>query len=367
MNENGNNQLRQETEKRKKKLRFWLFLNLGIFVMAVTVVVLVAIFFWHNTANNLPDSATLTKNTTEQNSKNSRSKLDKTSVLLGDKNLTPFAVMIDNHIAARPWFGVSQANIVYEAEAEGGITRFLAIFSGDAKINKIGPIRSARPYFLDWANEYNPLYVHVGGSPEALANIIKQGINDMNEFSAGNYFWRDKNRSAPHNVYTNTDLMGAYLADQGYVYEPYFSWQYKNEKNFSQRPEKQEIVIPYSLSSYVVSWHYNREHNNYQRYFANNPQIDGEGKAILAKNIILQYNRAQEIDEKLRLHFDVLGKGMAKICREGTCEDGIWIKKSLSTRTRYYDLQDNEIRFIPGTTWVEVLRADEQKENLNKE
>ncbi|HSD12679.1 MAG TPA: DUF3048 domain-containing protein, partial [Patescibacteria group bacterium] len=115
-----------------------------------------------------------------------------------------FAATIDNLSVARPQAGLTKASLVFEAPVEGGITRFLAVFPDDVTADRIGPVRSARPYFLDWASEFDAVYAHVGGSPEALEKIVAYDMRDLNEFFAGKYFWRDENRDAPHNAYTST-------------------------------------------------------------------------------------------------------------------------------------------------------------------
>src|SRR3989339_236076 len=120
-----------------------------------------------------------------------RRSLDGVYVSIGEENNYPVAVMIDNHPGARPQSSLARANLVYEAEAEGGITRYLAIYADLNDLKEIGPIRSARPYFIDLARETSALYVHVGGSAGALAMLAQNKIPDMNEFYNGKYFWRD--------------------------------------------------------------------------------------------------------------------------------------------------------------------------------
>src|SRR5690606_23920743 len=116
-------------------------------------------------------------------------------------------IMIENHYDARPLSGLADASVVYEAPVEGNYTRFLAVFPEDAEVQKIGPVRSARTYYLDWVSEYpDMLYMHVGGSPDALEKIKTHGIFDFNEFYRGWYYWRDSGRYAPHNVYTSSAL-----------------------------------------------------------------------------------------------------------------------------------------------------------------
>ena len=120
----------------------------------------------------------------------------------------PIAAMIDNHPYARPESGLAQADIVYEALAEGGITRFLGLFFTQPA-EKIGPIRSARHYFIYWADEYNAMYAHCGGYPEAYTAIAATGIADMDDLKGSPGFWRNSDREAPHNLYTSTAALRA--------------------------------------------------------------------------------------------------------------------------------------------------------------
>ncbi|MBI5221693.1 MAG: DUF3048 domain-containing protein [Candidatus Magasanikbacteria bacterium] len=134
------------------------------------------------------------------------SSLDGTTVSSSEM-INPFVVgiMIDNHPDARPQSGLVAAKIVYEAPAEGGITRYFAIFDSIQSVEKVGPVRSARPYFVDWLEEYSGLYMHCGGAPEALAKIKSEKVFDADEFFNGPYYWRDESRIAPHNLFTKSE------------------------------------------------------------------------------------------------------------------------------------------------------------------
>jgi hypothetical protein len=139
-----------------------------------------------------------------------------------------YAVMIDNFRAARPQSGLAVASLVYEAPAEGGITRYLAIFSPDSAPAEIGPVRSARAYFLNWAKELGAIYVHVGGSPEAIELAKNLGTNDLNEFYKGSFFWRSDNRMAPHDVLTSGEKLTSYQQLKSENVLEYPAWQFKD-------------------------------------------------------------------------------------------------------------------------------------------
>jgi len=295
--------------------------------------------------------------------------IDGVYVATGEKSAYPVAVMIENHVDARPPSLLSAANLVYEAEAEGGITRFLAIFADGKKLDEIGPIRSARPYYLDWLSEFNALYVHCGGSPEALVEIKQLGINDLNEFYNGQYYWRDPNRPAPHNIYTSTDNLNKAIIDKGLEVAVYLSWKYKDEAPFTARPDTSEVKINYPHENYEVNWKYDKTDNIYKRYLDGEPHQDKSGEIITTKNIAIEFAEASEIDAELRLEMKTIGSGQAIVCLDGRCDPGKWIKNSPSARTRFYRLasstnpaitQDElkEVEFNAGPTWIEVIRPE---------
>ncbi|PIV51627.1 hypothetical protein CO115_00240 [Candidatus Falkowbacteria bacterium CG_4_9_14_3_um_filter_36_9] len=286
-----------------------------------------------------------------------RRQLDGVYVPAGEANLPLYAVMIENQIDARPQSGIAQAILVFEAEAEGGITRFLAVFDSLEKIDEIGPVRSVRPYFIDWANELAALLVHVGGSPEALVKISQENIFDINEFYNGKYFWRKKTNSAPHNVYTNTANIKEFIGISQKDGPNFFSWQFKNDLSPEARPNINEIKIFYK-SYYNVVWKYNQESNDYARYLDGQVHADISGEAIKAKNVIIKVVKAEVLDDELRLRMENIGEGKSIICLDGACQEGVWRKKNNFGRTRFFDKNNEEIIFNAGHTWVEIARPE---------
>jgi len=282
--------------------------------------------------------------------------IDGYPVPAGQENLFPVAIVIDNHPDGRPAFGLSEANLVYEAEAEGGITRYLAFFANNEEVKKIGPIRSARPYFVDWVKEMSALFVHCGGSPEALAKAYKENIFDFNEFYQGSYFWRDSQRPCPYNIFTSTLNLKKYLESKNLTEGKFLSWQFKEEAPVSAEPK--DIEIGFKSPDFVVKWKYDEINNEYIRYLAGEVQFDGQGSSeIRAKNIIVQSEEAKVLDKELRLKIETLGSGQAVICLDGGCREGEWQKSSLSARTRYY-INGEEVKFNPGKIWIEIVRPE---------
>ncbi len=279
--------------------------------------------------------------------------IDGVYVKKGEENFYPFAVIIDNKVEARPQYGLNDANLVYEVEAEGGITRYLAFFAGSNSAEKIGPIRSLRPYFIDLAIEYSPILAHVGGSPEALVQVVRDNILNINQFYKGEYFWRGKERRAPHNVYTSYDNLGDYLESLKIEKGRFLEWKFKSDGQASD--DAQAIEIFYKTDKYFVKWEYDKENNDYIRYLGKDIHYDGE-EIIRAKNVIIQYVDARVIDEELRLSMDLIGSGEALICLDGKCNPGEWIKQYKSSRTRFYDKNSSEFEFNAGKIWINILR-----------
>jgi len=285
--------------------------------------------------------------------------IDGVKVEPGKENVFPIAVMIENHADSRPPAGLSHANLVYEAEAEGGITRFLAVFASGDKIDKIGPVRSARPYYIDWAMDLKGLYVHCGGSPEALAKIINERVLDLNEFYNAPVFWRDSKRAAPHNVFTSTDKLYNYLeknkidlkGKSGMVSE----WKYKDDLFLENRPEKGGITVFYKGNDFTVQWKYDKITNDYARFQGPTAHVDDDGTPIKAKNVIVQFASTSIIDEEGRRQVATTGKGKAEICLDGQCRAGSWKKKNKNSRTVYYEDDGQEVELNAGTAWVSVV------------
>jgi len=293
-----------------------------------------------------------------------RRRIDGVYVPPEEENLRPLAVIIENHPAARPQFALAKANLVYEAETEGGITRFLAVFADGKDIEKIGPIRSARPYFVGWARSLSALFVHSGGSPAALAMIARENMLDFNEFYNGQYFWRDDAKEPPHNLFTSTAKLRSYLKKREKEQGNFLSWRFRDDKNFFQESIENkknivpEIAIGFKSPDFAVKWKYDPRNNDYLRFMGGKTHKDADGREIRAKNVAVMRVKAEVIDEKLRLKMNYVGKGEAIVCSGGKCEKGEWRKPDNASRVRFYEENGGEFAFNAGTTWLEIVRSD---------
>lgn len=274
-----------------------------------------------------------------------------------------FAVMIENISESRPPSGLDKASVVYEALAEGGITRFLAIFPVGVDVKEIGPVRSARSYYIDWASEYKPLYVHAGGSPQAI-ELLRSGkanVIDFNQFVNGGNFWRDKTKRAPHNLYTNTSFLYLGLKRAAPDAKPtYTPWSFQDEPGIDARPAtSKDIVIDFSSFNYRVKYQYDRGTNSYQRYLGDKEHVTRDGAKITTKNIVVLYTKTSLVpNDKLRLAMETVGTGKLVLFRDGQTFTGTWKKTALAARTQLLGDNGQTLALDRGTTWVEVVPND---------
>ncbi len=290
----------------------------------------------------------------------------------------PLAVMIENHQEARPQSGLSSANIVYEAVAEGGITRFMAIFYCNLSDIQVGPVRSARTYYLDWLGEYDGLYGHVGGanSPgpaDTLSQIIKYGVKDLNQFSIGfPVFWRDYQRlghpvATEHTMYSTTQKLWEVGAKRGWTEKDeddkswsggFTPWKFKDEKGGGTTTK---ITVPFwDSGEYVVEWDYDSTTNSYNRKNGGVEHQDlNNKKQLVAKNVVVQFEKESRANDgyenNLHLLYGTTGSGKALIFQDGNVIEGKWIKATRISRTKYIDSKGLEIQFNKGQIWIQTV------------
>jgi hypothetical protein len=271
----------------------------------------------------------------------------------------PLSIMVENSEGSRPQSGLDKANIVYEALAEGGITRFLAIYY-DQDAEEVGPIRSARPYFVSKSLEHQAIYVHVGGSEEAYNFIKEEKIDDINEFVDFQPFWRSKDRDPPHNLYTSTIKLRKEANKLGYiemVKKQEYQFEIDRNENLTGR-ETGYIAIPYN-SNYTVSYKYLPESMKYLRFMNGEPHIDSKTKEQLAvDNIIIQFAETKIIDQEGRLAVDFVGKGTGLLFFKGNLAEITWGKPDLRARTLFLDKDGNRIALTPGNVWIQIVPSD---------
>lgn len=268
-----------------------------------------------------------------------------------------YAVMIENSAEAWPLQGLADARLVFEAPVEGAIPRFMAVYDELQALDEIGPVRSARPYYVDWVYGLDALYAHVGGSPEALDLLRQLPVKDLNEFYWGRFFWRSQKRFAPHNVYTSiNDLTNAF--DEREFEEPELALLFDyDEKEETINTVEQFIEIPFSpvSSIYHAGWEYVPEQNQYLRYQGGEIQEEKDGQRIYASNIVVLFSDISVIDDVGRRRIRTIGKGDALLFKDGVEQEIQWEKESRDAPLRFITNDEENISLNAGSTWVEVV------------
>ena len=287
----------------------------------------------------------------------------------------PIAVMIDNHTGAWPQAGLNDAYMVYEIIVEGG-ERLMPVFKG-ANLEKIGPVRSSRHYFLDYALENDAIYVHFGWSPQAEKDISKLKVNNINGISEStSNFWRVKDKKAPHNAVTNTSKILEmanskkyqttsnnksvlnYVADEFNLSEKY---ETNIETEESQVIQASNVTIPHS-KLHTVSYEYNTETKRYTRYARKKVQTDWDTKEqITTKNIIIEFINNTDLkdgENKDRQDLQTVGTFDGYYITNGKAIKIKCTKTSRSEKTVYKDLTGKEIDINDGNTWVNICPKD---------
>ena len=306
-------------------------------------------------------------------------------------NERPIAFMIDNNINAMPQAGLENADLIYEIIVEGGETRLMIVMKNQ-DLDQIGPLRSARHYFLDYALENDAIYVHYGQSPQAKSDIVTLAIADINGINESTKnFWRVSSRYAPHNAVTSTERIEAIIKREeyrtttnkgtvlNYVAEDFDLPDIKEEaskkatnkgENETNQEEKTEakvtntantVTIPYS-SFNTVKYTYDKETKTYIRYSRDKKQTDwNTDKTVKTKNIIITKCKNTTLNDgsnKGRQTLDNIKTLDGYYITNGkyipiTCE-----KTSRSGKTVYKDLDGNEIKVNDGKTFIQICPID---------
>lgn len=314
----------------------------------------------------------------------------------------PIVAAIENHLESRPQSGLTNADVVYEAVAEGGITRFLAVFyCGIADNNYIiGQIRSARVYFINFALEYgdNPLFVHWGGA-NSICNNCPGGVkprgdidprvdaykllekigwingrygNDMNGATNTGYpaLYTDDRRmdlATEHQKVGSTDKIYEEASKRGFDYkdtdgnawdEKFVMWKFIEGKAIPS-PKYSSVSFQFwsDVSDYDVEWKYDATTNTFSRFNGGKAHIDLENKEqITAKNIAIMYAKEEgPVDKEHHMFYTVTGEGKGMVFQNGDAIEATWKKKLATDRIMFYDDKGDEIPFVRGKTWIEVL------------
>ncbi len=273
----------------------------------------------------------------------------------------PVAVMINNNHQAWPHAGLEDAYITYEIIAEGGITRLMAIFK-DKDTSKIGSVRSARPYFLDYALENDAIYVHFGWSEDARLDIKSLGVSNINGLTDDGAFWRDTSlkKAKEHTAFTSMERIDKYAKEKGY-------WRDTNkdllleysvdEIDLSTREDAIKADKVFMKYSYYTntSYEYDSENKVYKRFMSGTSHVDAiTGEQYTYKNIIITPIKNKSYDSYGRQKLDNIGSGNGYFVTDGYAIPITWSKEGRSSQTVYKNMDGEEIKVNDGNTFIQI-------------
>ncbi|MBS7346385.1 MAG: DUF3048 domain-containing protein [Candidatus Sacchiramonaceae bacterium] len=347
--------------KRFTRIKHWISTHKKSTVLIVLALIIVGVggsWLVYNNLNQKPDEPprTAEKPKAEKPPEKYYSKLSGAQVGSEEAANSPVvSVMIENSPNARPQSGLQEAGVVFEAVAEAGITRFLALYQNESP-ELIGPVRSVREYYIDWAGGFDASLAHVGGSYQALQRMRDGKHKDIDQFFNAGTFWRATDKYAPHNVYTNfKNLTAIHQAN---------NWNSSNFQAFERKDKALEgeeytpatnININFSSATYNTSYSYNSETKSYNRSMAGAPHLDREKDQISPKNII-----AMKVDMWLDTdgyhnQIKTLGQGEAIFFIDGKVINGSWNKDSETSPLIFKDSSGKSIKFNRGQTWISAV------------
>lgn len=270
-------------------------------------------------------------------------------------NRRPLAVIIGNIPTVAEPTGVGHACLVFEMLAEGGITRLMPVFvHQDAPI--LGSVRSARPYFLEKALEFNAAFAHCGYSPQAKQDISNLKVISLNEFYLPQVYWRVRTKKEPHNVYTSTERLFSELEERGLLMGPSpVQFDFYDDDAGPLGSGAHKATLRFS-PSYVVEYEWSEAVNGYLRFVNGKPHRDEDsGQQLVAKNVVVQFVDGKVIDPEGRLEIKLVGQGSGRMFQQGVTYELKWAKHGRTEPTQWTDRNGDSIKFARGQSWIEVL------------
>lgn len=271
----------------------------------------------------------------------------------------PIAVLINNLAPARPQSGLSQADVIWEVLAEGGITRLVAIFQSAATADfDIGPVRSNRPYFISLADSYGAILAHAGASNDAYAILQRQKKTYLDEISnAGPYFWRSSERKAPHNLYTNLEKLREGVEQKSYPAQINVTGYTFNKDELdlsSSTGMIKKLEVIFQMKNYRVGYQYDELTNTYKRSINDDAHIDkNNDEQLAASNLIFIQTSHKVLDDEGRLAVNMDNGGEALLITQGVATEGKWIRAEDGMIRFIKD--GEELKLTSGKSFIHIL------------
>lgn len=260
-------------------------------------------------------------------------------------------IMIENSPDARPQSGLNKAGVVFEAIAEGGITRFLALFQEDQP-DYVGPVRSVRPYYVDWVQGFDAAIAHAGGSGEALSKIRAEGVRDLDQFANGGAFRRVSNRYAPHNLYSSLPDLTNLQRSKGWNSSKFTGFPRKAEAA-NATPTARSVDIKISGALYDVHYDYDAASNSYKRVMAGRAHVDERSKEQISPKVVVALVTPYGIHpDGVHSTYQTIGSGTAYIFQDGIAAQVTWEKTSAKSQIIFKDATGKPVQLNPGQTWI---------------
>lgn len=265
------------------------------------------------------------------------------------------AVMIENSPDARPQSGLDQAGVVFEAIAEAGITRFMALYQ-ESTPQVLGPVRSSRPYYLDWAQGFDAAYAHVGGSPDALQKIKADGVKDLDQFYNASAYHRVSTRYAPHNMYTSIDALVGLESAKGWTQSQFTPFPRKAKETPAAAPNATSVNLSISGAYYNVHYDYDKTTNTYKRSEGGSVHMDNETKQQLSPKVVIALAMPYSLmDDGYHSQYQTIGSGKILVFQDGTVTAGNWAKESSKDQLTFKDDTGKDLQLDPGQTWLTAV------------
>ena len=273
------------------------------------------------------------------------------------------AVMVENTPEARPQSGLSQAGVVFEALTEGGISRFMALYQDQTPTN-VGPVRSVRPYYIDWALGFDAPIAHDGGSPQALSDLTAWGAKNLDQMYNPGPYTRISSRPAPHNLYASIPGLISLEASNGWTSSNFSGWPRKTDAP-SKNPNAANIVFNLSYSTYNVQYTYDASTNSYNRNEDGAPQVDANNNQQLSPKVVIgmvvPYSLGPLDSSNANYSvYQTIGSGQAYVFQDGSVTIGTWSKASANAPLKFLDSSGQPLKLNAGQTWITALKSNQE-------